>query len=228
MLTNRIPDGDFILAYSFEHDDYSSLNPVLAVAFNNIGFTAFDTLSNVPFIFFVQKGKLNTAQETIGLNASTTISLQATMNSSASISNIVFSWFPGSTLNDSTIQSPKALPTDTAKYYVSAIDTLLHCSSLDSVTVNYDCASAINELILSDEVQVFPNPSSDYFIIKSSSLKLKNVCLFNTIGQYVMETDAHNSLSLSINTILLAEGIYFLRIQTDKGVLNKKVIVMKK
>ncbi len=46
-----------------------------------------------------------------------------------------FSWRPGATLTDTSIQNPRAFPTDTTTYIVNITDSL-GCPRVDSVTVN--------------------------------------------------------------------------------------------
>jgi aminopeptidase N len=73
---------------------------------------------------------------------------------------------------------------------------------------------------LSNSILVSPNPANNQLEVKIPSLvDLKNILVYNTIGQKVMET---NSGTLFVNT--LSNGIYSLSIETSEGIFHKKFI----
>ena len=67
---------------------------------------------------------------------------------------------------------------------------------------------------------VFPNPTSEIINIDAPGINLKNISLFNAVGQKVLNT---NRRSLDVSKI--HDGIYFLNIQTDTERCIKKIII---
>ena len=69
-----------------------------------------------------------------------------------------------------------------------------------------------------DAVVVFPNPTDGIFNITSKSDVLK-IEVYNTRGQMLLKTQKR-----SINLSSHPNGIYFIKVITEEGVLNKKVL----
>lgn len=70
MLTNSVPDGNYVLAYSVQNPLFSTwdnFDPSIKQTFVNMGATLISTLSDsLPYIFMAKKGYPNTALETAG------------------------------------------------------------------------------------------------------------------------------------------------------------------
>jgi hypothetical protein len=73
---------------------------------------------------------------------------------------------------------------------------------------------------LENETSVLPNPFTDITnVVLPFNIQLKNIEVFNTVGQTVKTT-----LSTSLDLQHLPNGVYYLKINTDKGAINKKVV----
>lgn len=70
------------------------------------------------------------------------------------------------------------------------------------------------------EVLVYPNPASEVINLSVLNSNLKSVRLLTIEGKEIMVTDKS-----TIDVSQVASGTYLLHISTDKGVLNKKIIV---
>jgi hypothetical protein len=74
-------------------------------------------------------------------------------------------------------------------------------------------------------VNVFPNPTKGELRITNHELRVENIEIFDVCGKKVSFnhhiTSSSNHL---INISHLTTGVYFLRISTDQGVVNKKII----
>ncbi len=74
------------------------------------------------------------------------------------------------------------------------------------------------------EVSVFPNPASDKFIVESNQ-KISQIKLINIngkiAGKYVID-----AFSTEININELKQGVYFMKIISDKSVKTKRVLIM--
>ena len=81
-----------------------------------------------------------------------------------------------------------------------------------------------------NNLDVYPNPSRDIFYVSFSSEKIQNlkIRILNVIGEIVYSEDLYEFTGDYIKPINLGnyeKAIYFLEIQTDKGIINKKLIL---
>lgn len=74
------------------------------------------------------------------------------------------------------------------------------------------------------EVNLFPNPSSNGFEIRTSQTQNYTVHLFNSLGQKVMETKSENG-SASISRDNLPAGVYVVQMNYADHLVLKKVIL---
>ena len=70
---------------------------------------------------------------------------------------------------------------------------------------------------------VYPNPATDLINIKSSSL-IGSIIIYNQTGQ-IVATEKANDKHSQLNLSQYNPGIYLLRIETEKGVVSKRIIV---
>ena len=71
-------------------------------------------------------------------------------------------------------------------------------------------------------IQLYPNPVKDVLTIESGELTINNISIHDISGRAV-ETWTAASLQ-TINVSSLPQGVYFLKIETYKGVVTKKFI----
>ncbi|MCX6287734.1 MAG: T9SS type A sorting domain-containing protein [Bacteroidetes bacterium] len=108
----------------------------------------------------------------------------------------------------------------TTRFNESGINVYL-CESPPGDTLKVTSLS-VTELS-ETEVLVYPNPSSADIIIKGAG-SILGCEIWNTAGQIVDVIRSQNSKELKVNVSGLAPGLYFLRIQTGKGIINRKLI----
>lgn len=93
---------------------------------------------------------------------------------------------------------------------------------------NIDLISRNNTVTLSSEnhtfdasnITIYPNPIKDILeIFPSENVSIKKISIFNVLGKKLLE-----SSNLSINLSGFSSGIYFVKIQTNKGNLDRKII----
>ena len=90
-----------------------------------------------------------------------------------------------------------------------------------SYTIGTCPSQGINDQVVPPQVNVYPNPASDKFMIGlPEGINTLQITLINTLGQIIAQT---HSNSIDVNAI--PNGIYFLHIHTDSFDLNKKVIL---
>ena len=79
-------------------------------------------------------------------------------------------------------------------------------------------------------LEVYPNPSRDIFNVSFVSDEVQNleISIINVVGEAVYTADLDQFVGQFTKEVSLAtypKGVYFLEITTDKGVINKKLIL---
>ena len=67
---------------------------------------------------------------------------------------------------------------------------------------------------------IYPNPASKQITLNLENSILKEVSIYNNLGQEVIKSKKE-----TINTSKLTNGVYFISLETDKGKLTKKLII---
>jgi len=125
-----------------------------------------------------------------------------------------------------TLSSTNFTVPSTGTYYLgfqcrSAADQDL--LMIDDISV--DVVLGIDNNGISLQTEVFPNPASNLITVNSKE-KIKQLTLLNIVGSVVYKqlVDANNA---NINTISLLNGIYFVQIETEQGIVTKKIQIVK-
>ena len=95
--------------------------------------------------------------------------------------------------------------------------------SLDDISIEE--GSEIEENSDNTSVNIYPNPAKNLINIKSSD-KIENVKIYNLTGQIVFDKMINDN-SVQINTSEYKSGIYFIKIRTKDGLINKKITITK-
>ncbi len=77
--------------------------------------------------------------------------------------------------------------------------------------------------LIEETLSVYPNPASDLLNINSNN-QILNVKILNYTGQIVADNKFNNN-EVIINTSVYNSGIYFIQIETIKGISIKKVVI---
>lgn len=114
-------------------------------------------------------------------------------------------------------------------FYFQYQDALLLCVKDNNDLIykndeNYDCVfydyvSSIDE-IKSSSITVYPNPTSDNFIIKSNKI-IEKVEVFNSVGKLILSVSP-NAIGFSMDLDKYEKGIYFIRIDNETIKLIKE------
>jgi len=84
---------------------------------------------------------------------------------------------------------------------------------------NTACTNGINDVVAT-QLQIFPNPVKDDIFIQSD-LQIEKVEIYSLTGSLLTQ---ENNFNEKISISALPEGIYLLRIYTDKGVAVSKIV----
>ena len=79
----------------------------------------------------------------------------------------------------------------------------------------------INE-IEKNTIHIFPNPTTGQLNVQSSKFKVQSVEIFDVYGRKIQSFNP--SILQSLNISLFPTGIYFIKIETEVGVITEKVI----
>ena len=103
-------------------------------------------------------------------------------------------------------------------------------SYLLDLSIFRTAASGIDEDIDEGLVNIFPNPSIDYVNVdlNQNKINIYKIDLLNLYGQIINSLDIENMASKArFNISNLADGVYYLRFNTNKGSFTKRVIKCK-
>ena len=83
--------------------------------------------------------------------------------------------------------------------------------------------NALSDIDVSHLVSVHPNPASDIVTVQSS-FKVREIEIINTLGQVVLRKEGNQNIeTLEVNS--LEKGTYIVRIKTQRGFANKKLVI---
>ncbi len=87
-----------------------------------------------------------------------------------------------------------------------------------------------SEELVASQLLVFPNPVSDQLNVHLNSFnyKVNAISLYNMTGQEVYRSVPLETKRFPISVSNLAEGLYIMSVQTDGGILSKKVEVLRR
>ena len=122
-------------------------------------------------------------------------------------------------LNQNTITLQ---PTVTTVYTISGTNSQSGCTASKSFTLNVLACVGIGDVDPeNDDIIVYPNPFSQSIEL-NSALK-GEVFLYNSLGDCVRHFHMEKSAEV-IETNNLPTGVYFLRLVSEEGVFNKKLV----
>lgn len=105
--------------------------------------------------------------------------------------------------------------------------TVEFTSDLSVTTSGWDitvsCVSLSNNDFSKNDVSIYPNPVNNQLNIKSE-VALSKLMIFDINGKMVLEKLLKQQLNISTNLSDLSSGIYFIKLQSDKSSIIKRVI----
>ncbi|MBS1643883.1 MAG: PKD domain-containing protein [Bacteroidetes bacterium] len=101
------------------------------------------------------------------------------------------------------------------------------CADNDTFKANINIAStAIPDVADQEFLEFSPNPARQFIHIKVAGL-ISRFELYDGVGKRILQGNANRTHSLSLSTEKLPDGLYYLRVQTDRGVFNRSVSVLR-
>jgi hypothetical protein len=113
-------------------------------------------------------------------------------------------------------------PISNTTYYISGIGHCFTQQVCDSVQIIVNTCTGIRDLN-TNNFQIYPNPVSESLTIKSNMNEKSHLSIYNSLGSLCQETVLKENETV-INISNLKSGVYFIKIETTKGTINKKFI----
>jgi len=120
--------------------------------------------------------------------------------------------------SDNGVPNPPDDPNDNAGLIQSNAGT-----SAGSV-INYSSAAGIEKTKTNAQILIYPNPANNSFQISATG-EQANVWMYDINGKIVLNQTISDKTI--IDTSNLNEGVYTISVITSKGIINKKIIIIK-
>ena len=80
-----------------------------------------------------------------------------------------------------------------------------------------------NNSLISNGLRIFPNPNNGQFTIEASDFEIKNIKIMDSYGALLAQS---SGINVDINN-LCENGLYLVEVETNKGLMRKKIVVAK-
>ncbi len=109
-----------------------------------------------------------------------------------------------------------ALTSTTEDYFVQ----------LDNISFSATGGTLSTNSVVASKFAVFPNPSngSEFVNFTGDNIQATGASVFNLLGKEVLKVSQNELANKQINISTLAKGLYLLNIETNEGVVTKKII----
>ena len=149
------------------------------------------------------------------------------------VSGLSYEWIPPTGLSNAAIKNPWAKPTVTTTYFVVAGIPSTNCKKKTSITVTVNqCPlvpnsqrKASQEEAMNDII-IAPNPTHSIISVQiPDSMNWEKATLINAQGIILNEQERVNEAKIiKFDVQTQPSGMYIIRVKTDKGFVNKKVM----
>lgn len=95
----------------------------------------------------------------------------------------------------------------------------------DTVWIKLQQTTKAVDPTLSQQIEIYPNPATDAVLLLSGDLQVEYIDAVNALGQTPYSVQSSGGRTTHLDVSDWQEGIYTLRILTDKGVAEKRLMV---
>ncbi len=139
---------------------------------------------------------------------------------------------PGATFLWSTGDTSQTILVDSTGIGIGSkiywVDVSLNqiCATRDSVRVTFQICSNVPKSTILPVVQIYPNPATEYFTVKTTGLSGSTWMLFSPLGIMVLNGTIGDDEGINIiSTNNLKPETYFLKIQNNISVFSGKILI---
>jgi hypothetical protein len=166
----------------------------------------------------------------LDLGADTTLCPDDTLTLDAGTGSYLYNWSTGAITQQISVDTNSLGGNGTYTISVTVIDLITGCTYQDNITVTFSPCAGINSALNNVNMNVYPNPNNGEFTlnINTTDINELDVKVLNTQGQVVYAknnysnvTNINDKIDLSNN----ANGIYFIVITTNKGIVTHKLVI---
>lgn len=104
--------------------------------------------------------------------------------------------------------------------------TLIGADSVHTVTIIDDETNSIDDIGLSGQIKLYPNPASGVVNLKSAEAMILSVEITDLNGRVMLLTEGVDALETRLNIETLSKGMYNITLTTDKGIARKILSVL--
>jgi PKD repeat protein len=134
-----------------------------------------------------------------------------------------YSWSPSGSLSGSIGGVVIASPVVTTIYTITG--TTGTCPSNSTFTLAVNPCTGLNDIVTTNQVIVFPNPSNGLFNIQvGDELEVNTVSVINQLGQVICVPNSINSNIVELDLSDFNNGIFYLKAYTSKGIMITKLV----
>lgn len=105
----------------------------------------------------------------------------------------------------------------------AVILTTLTCNVSDTSLCFVIDNIGVENLTLNMGIQVFPNPTNSNFRIETTISKIESISIFNAEGKLILEQKISQN-SIEIDAQKWSDGVYWIEINTEQGIVHEKII----
>ena len=93
---------------------------------------------------------------------------------------------------------------------------------IDDISV-VQCNVGVEELAEAT-INIIPNPATNQFTIENSQLRINSIRIDNVLGEEVLRLERIVTSEKAIDISTWKAGVYFVEVETEKGIVRKKVV----
>ena len=109
----------------------------------------------------------------------------------------------------------------TTGYTISGVDSVNYNLTQPIISADIKATLSLDDNSLIDLVKIHPNPVMSELYIKTNSIQLEQVVVYDVLGKVIINTKL-NLDKIDVSTLVL--GMYILKIKTNQGTVVRRVI----